>query len=102
MSRTPVSFHDLQPSADDLAADSCKYGVAEFRDLASQAGCSTDTVRVDADRLFSLHLLQIGQADAKLAQHRRWPFLASLNRQNKVGQGTTSFHPRSRFAAGGD
>ncbi len=42
MSRTPVSFHDLQPSADDLAAD---------------------TVWVDADRLFSLHLLQIGNAD---------------------------------------
>ena len=37
---------------------------AEFRDLASQAGFSTDTVWVDADRLFSLHLLQTGASDA--------------------------------------
>ena len=44
--------------------NSYKYSVAGFRDLASQAGFTTDTVWVDADRLFSLHLLQTGKADA--------------------------------------
>jgi dimethylhistidine N-methyltransferase len=43
--------------------NSYKYSVAEFRDLASQAGFTTDTVWVDADRLFSLHLLQTGHRD---------------------------------------
>ena len=43
--------------------NSYKYSVAEFRDLASGAGFTTDTVWVDADRLFSLHLLQTGNAD---------------------------------------
>ena len=43
--------------------NSYKYTVAEFCDLASQAGFATDTVWVDADRLFSLHLLQTGNAD---------------------------------------
>jgi dimethylhistidine N-methyltransferase len=42
---------------------SYKYSVAEFRDLASRAGFATDTVWVDADRLFSLHLLQTGNPD---------------------------------------
>ena len=44
--------------------NSYKYSVAEFRELAAQAGFSTDTVWMDADCLFSLHLLQTGQADA--------------------------------------
>jgi dimethylhistidine N-methyltransferase len=43
--------------------NSYKYSVAGFRDLASQAGFTTDTVWVDADRLFSLHLLQTGKRD---------------------------------------
>jgi dimethylhistidine N-methyltransferase len=43
--------------------NSYKYSVAEFRDLAARAGFTTDTVWVDADRLFSLHLLQTGDAD---------------------------------------
>ena len=43
--------------------NSYKYGVAEFRDLASRAGFGTDTVWVDADRLFSLHLLQTANTD---------------------------------------
>jgi dimethylhistidine N-methyltransferase len=43
--------------------NSYKYSVAEFRDLAARAGFTTDTVWVDADRLFSLHLLQTGNAD---------------------------------------
>ena len=43
--------------------NSYKYRVAEFRDLASRAGFATDTVWVDADRLFSLHLLQTGNPD---------------------------------------
>jgi dimethylhistidine N-methyltransferase len=43
--------------------NSYKYSVTEFRDLASQAGFTTDTVWVDADRLFSLHLLQAENAD---------------------------------------
>ena len=43
--------------------NSCKYTVAEFRDLAARAGFITDTVWVDADRLFSLHLLQTGSLD---------------------------------------
>ena len=61
----------LQGQTFDFAAgetihteNSYKYSVAEFRDLASRAGFTTDTVWVDADRLFSLHLLQTGQADA--------------------------------------
>ncbi|MCP5313414.1 MAG: L-histidine N(alpha)-methyltransferase [Chromatiaceae bacterium] len=44
--------------------NSYKYSVAEFRALAARAGFTTDTVWVDADRLFSLHLLQTGGADA--------------------------------------
>jgi dimethylhistidine N-methyltransferase len=44
--------------------NSYKYSVAEFRELASRAGFATDTVWVDADRLFSLHLLQTGNAHA--------------------------------------
>jgi uncharacterized SAM-dependent methyltransferase len=44
--------------------NSYKYSVAEFRELASRAGFSTDTVWVDGDHLFSLHLLQTGEADA--------------------------------------
>lgn len=44
--------------------DTYKYSEAELRALASQADFTTDTVWVDADRLFSLHLLQTGQADA--------------------------------------
>jgi dimethylhistidine N-methyltransferase len=44
--------------------NSYKYSVTEFRDLASRAGFATDTVWVDGDRLFSLHLLQTGEADA--------------------------------------
>jgi dimethylhistidine N-methyltransferase len=44
--------------------NSYKYSVAEFRDLAARAGFSTDTAWVDADRLFSLHLLQTGNAHA--------------------------------------
>ena len=43
--------------------NSYKYTVAEFRDLAARAGFTTDTVWVDADRLFSLHLLQTGSMD---------------------------------------
>ena len=43
--------------------NSYKYTVAEFRDLAARAGFITDTVWVDADRLFSLHLLQTGSLD---------------------------------------
>jgi dimethylhistidine N-methyltransferase len=43
--------------------NSYKYGVAEFRDLAARAGFATDTVWVDAEQLFSLHLLQTGNAD---------------------------------------
>jgi dimethylhistidine N-methyltransferase len=43
--------------------NSYKYTVAEFRDLASQAGFTTDTVWLDDDCLFSLHLLQTGEAD---------------------------------------
>lgn len=43
--------------------NSYKYSVAEFRDLASRAGFTTDTVWVDADGLFSLHLLQTGMTD---------------------------------------
>ena len=43
--------------------NSYKYSVAAFRDLAARAGFTTDTVWVDADRLFSLHLLQTGNAD---------------------------------------
>ena len=39
---------------------SYKYTVDEFRDLAARAGFSADTVWVDDDRLFSLHLLQAG------------------------------------------
>jgi len=42
--------------------NSYKYSVAEFRELASRAGFTTDTVWVDADDLFSLHLLQTGTA----------------------------------------
>ena len=44
--------------------NSYKYSVDDFRDLASRAGFTTDTVWVDADRLFSLHLLQTGSTDA--------------------------------------
>jgi dimethylhistidine N-methyltransferase len=44
--------------------NSYKYSVAEFRELAARAGFSTDTVWVDAEQLFSLHLLQTGYADA--------------------------------------
>ena len=43
--------------------NSYKYSVAEFRELAARAGFTTDTVWVDADSLFSLHLLQTGSAD---------------------------------------
>lgn len=43
--------------------NSYKYTVAEFRDLAARAGFITDTVWVDADRLFSLHLLQTGSVN---------------------------------------
>ena len=43
--------------------NSYKYTVAEFRELAARAGFITDTVWVDADRLFSLHLLQTGSVD---------------------------------------
>ena len=43
--------------------NSYKYSVAEFRGLASQAGFTTDTVWVDSHNLFSLHLLQTGNAD---------------------------------------
>ena len=43
--------------------NSYKYTVGEFRDLAARAGFTTDTVWVDADNLFSLHLLQTGIAD---------------------------------------
>jgi uncharacterized SAM-dependent methyltransferase len=115
VSRAPISFHDLHPSAEDPAADgladlakwrhqalsneaqgriemplvslmaqqgslleqafhiaagesihtedSYKYSEAEFRDLASKAGLTTDVVWVDAGRLLSLHLLQTGNAD---------------------------------------
>ena len=44
--------------------NSYKYGVAEFRALAARAGFVTDSVWVDANRLFSLHLLQTGNEDA--------------------------------------
>jgi dimethylhistidine N-methyltransferase len=43
--------------------NSYKYSVPEFRDLAARAGFSTDTVWTDAERLFSLHLLQTGHTD---------------------------------------
>lgn len=43
--------------------NSYKYSVAEFRELTARAGFTTDTCWVDADRLFSLHLLQTGSAD---------------------------------------
>ena len=43
--------------------NSYKYSAAEFRDLASRAGFTTDTVWLDADQLFSLHLLQTGDVD---------------------------------------
>jgi hypothetical protein len=50
-------LHQLQ------AGDWPSSSVAEFRDLALQAGFTTDTVWMDADRLFSLHLLQTGNAN---------------------------------------
>jgi uncharacterized SAM-dependent methyltransferase len=43
--------------------NSYKYSVEEFRDLAARAGFMTDTIWVDENRLFSLHLLQTGGAD---------------------------------------
>ena len=43
--------------------NSYKYSVEEFRDLAASAGFMTDTIWVDENRLFSLHLLQTGGAD---------------------------------------
>ena len=43
--------------------NSHKYNAAEFRDLALQADFTTDTVWVDADRLFNLHLLQTGNTN---------------------------------------
>jgi uncharacterized SAM-dependent methyltransferase len=43
--------------------NSYKYSVDEFRDLAAKAGFMTDTIWVDDNRLFSLHLLQTGGAD---------------------------------------
>lgn len=46
-----------------LTENSYKYSVEEFRDLAMRAGFTTDTVWVDADHLFSLHLLQTSGAD---------------------------------------
>ena len=43
--------------------NSYKYSVEEFRDLAARAGFMTDTIWVDDNHLFSLHLLQTGCAD---------------------------------------
>lgn len=43
--------------------NSYKYSVDEFRELAARAGFSADTVWVDADELFSIHLLKTGTAD---------------------------------------
>jgi uncharacterized SAM-dependent methyltransferase len=43
--------------------NSYKYSVEEFRDLAARAGFMTDTIWVDENRLFSLHLLQTGGVD---------------------------------------
>ena len=43
--------------------NSYKYSVAEFHGIAAQAGFATDTVWVDDNRLFSLHLLQTGNVD---------------------------------------
>jgi uncharacterized SAM-dependent methyltransferase len=43
--------------------NSYKYSVPEFRDLATRAGFTTDTVWTDDDNLFSLHLLQTGVTD---------------------------------------
>ncbi len=44
--------------------NSYKYSVEEFRALAARAGFATDTVWTDADRLFSLHLLETDQAES--------------------------------------
>ena len=44
--------------------NSYKYTVTEFRELAARAGFTADTVWVDDDQLFSLHLLKTEDADA--------------------------------------
>ena len=44
--------------------NSYKYSVEEFRSLAARAGFATDTVWVDANARFSLHLLKTEEEDA--------------------------------------
>jgi len=44
--------------------NSYKYSVDEFRDLAARAGFASDTVWVDSEQLFSIHLLQTGSGHA--------------------------------------
>jgi dimethylhistidine N-methyltransferase len=64
VSRTAQQIHLLGQTFDFAAGEtihtenSYKYSVEEFRDLAARAGFTTDSVWVDDQRLFSLHLLQ--------------------------------------------